>query len=192
MGACSALYNTHKPGWCTGDGTQLTRLHWDQCKVLCTFFSLSSTSLSSCYRKGLFLHIACHHCGSFNKLGVVRKSTIPGNSALFTMLYSQRSNIGWLSPGIFYIPKWLPGSYSAMGFPLFSCCWNIDAASLQKSYLMPMFKYKTPMWDVPFCSSSHLSDACRQLAEGMVLGCGGRECVNRWGKKMGSDIKTPG
>lgn len=108
------------------------------------------------------------------------------------MLYSQRSNIGWLSPGIFYIPKWLPGSYSAMGFPLFSCCWNIDATSLQKSYLMPMFKYKSLMWGVPFCSSSHLSDACRQLAEGTVLGCGGRECVNRWGKKWDQISKHQG
>lgn len=102
-----------------------------------------------------------------NMREVVQESTVPGNSASFAMLYSQSFNIGLLSPGIFYIPKWLPGSSSAMGLALFSCCWIIDVATLQKSSFKPMLQYKSLMWDFPFCSSSHPSDTQRQLAEGM-------------------------
>lgn len=50
--------------------------------ILCHFF-LSPASLSDCYQKRVFLHIACHCCGSFNKRGVWKSHNPKKLSCLF-------------------------------------------------------------------------------------------------------------
>lgn len=160
-------------------------MHWRLYKVdqpvlgsvaFCAIFSFLLPVFLTVTRKGYFctlLVIAVVHSTSAEYGSL----TIPRNSAVFfwIMLYSQKFKLGWLRLGISHIPKWLPGPTSDVGLPLFLCCWNTNSVPLQKSYLMPMFKRKSLMWDMS-------SLRCSQAACGRHgLGCEER-CVNIWGK----------